>query len=114
MLPSGALCEQDPRSKTGDMLICSILIQEVNEGTVGRDDRCQLQAEMLSPLVQKFKQQHMQSLSLLLVLNWEISIKRNLFLLFSFWNGFGNEKSQGYNGTFWIKLGISDLILFKG
>lgn len=49
--------------------MCSILIQEVNEGTVGHNDRCQLQAEMLSSLAQQFKQQHMQTLSLLLVLN---------------------------------------------
>lgn len=57
------------RSKTGNMLICSILIREVNEGTVGHGSRCQLQAEMLSSLAQQFKQQRMWSLHLLLLLN---------------------------------------------
>lgn len=107
-------CVRDyPRSKTGNMLICSILIQEVNEGSMGHGYRCQLQAEMLSSLAQQFKQQHMQSLCLFLVLNWEIGVKRNVFLFFSFWNRFGNVKSQECNGAFWILLGISDLILVE-
>lgn len=47
-----------PRSTTGSILICSILIQEVNEGTVSHGDRWQLQAEVLNSLAQQFKRQH--------------------------------------------------------
>lgn len=47
-----------PRSKTGNVLIRSVLIQEVNEGTVGHGDRCQLQAEMLSSLALQCKRRH--------------------------------------------------------
>lgn len=44
-------CVRDwPMSKRGNMLMCSLLIQEVNEGTVGHGYRCQLQAERLSSL----------------------------------------------------------------